>query len=233
MQTFDIVKRLSPKMTFRTKSIVDAFDLDVNHIDEHFKGEIDIDGRSWNVGLIVGGSGTGKSTIAREIFGDCIFSEFKSGDGAVIDDMPQSVSVKEIEKAFTSVGFASPPSWLKPYNVLSNGEKMRVQLAYCLLSGKSPFCFDEFTSVVNREVAKTTSVAIAKATRKANKQFIDVSCHDDIVNWLEPDWVYNTDEHRFFFAQVKSNDPRCNLTYMKWGAKIKKTCGVFFESITI
>lgn len=46
MQTFDIVKRLSPKMTFRTKSIVDAFDLDVNHIDEHFKGEIDIDGRS-------------------------------------------------------------------------------------------------------------------------------------------------------------------------------------------
>ena len=101
MQTFDIVKRLSPKMTFRTKSIVDAFDLDVNHIDEHFKGEIDIDGRSWNVGLIVGGSGTGKSTIAREIFGDCIFSEFKSGDGAVIDDMPQSVSVKEIEKAFT------------------------------------------------------------------------------------------------------------------------------------
>lgn len=78
---------------------------------------------------------------------------------------------------------------------------MRVQLAYCLLSGKQLVCFDEFTSVVNREVAKTASVAISKAVRRSNKQFIAVSCHDDIVEWLEPDWIYNTDEQRFFLRR--------------------------------
>ena len=233
MPSFDIVKHVAPKETFRTQSVIGAFDIDVNHIDEHFKGSIDIEDREWNVGLIVGGSGTGKTTIAREVFGDCIFYGFKTGNGAVIDAMPKGASIKDIERTFTSVGFASPPSWLKPYSVLSNGEKMRAQLAYCLLDGKELVCFDEFTSVVNREVAKTSSVAIAKAVRRAGKKFVAVSCHDDIVEWLQPDWIYNTDEQRFFFAQVKSRDQRCNLKYTKWGVQIKQQYGKPFASITI
>ena len=79
--------------------------------------------------------------------------------------MPKEKSVKEITKAFTSVGFASPPSWLKPYSVLSNGEKMRCDLAKSILEEKEIVVFDEFTSVVNREVAKTGSFAIQKIGR--------------------------------------------------------------------
>lgn len=233
MPSFDIIKKVAPKATFRTQSVIGAFDIDVNHINEHFMGTIDLDGKQWNVGLIVGGSGTGKTTITREVFGDCIFNGFDTGSGAVIDAMPETASIKDIERAFTNVGFASPPSWLKPYEVLSNGEKMRVQLAYCLLSGKQLVCFDEFTSVVNREVAKTASVAISKAVRRSNKQFIAVSCHDDIVEWLEPDWIYNTDEQRFFFAQEKSKDQGCKLTYTKWGEQIRLLCGKCSASITI
>ena len=233
MPSFDIIKRIAPKETFRTQSVIGAFDIDANHIDEHFKGVIDIEGKSWNVGLIVGGSGTGKSTIAREVFGDCIFDGFDTGDGAVIDAMPKEASIKDIERTFTNVGFASPPSWLKPYDVLSNGEKMRAQLAYCLLSGKKLVIFDEFTSVVNREVAKTSSVAIAKAVRRSGKQFVAVSCHDDIVDWLEPDWIYNTDEQRFFFVRGKSNVKKCRLEYLKWGKRIEHRYGKCFASITI
>ena len=76
MPSFDIIKKVAPKATFRTQSVIGAFDIDVNHINEHFMGTIDLDGRQWNVGLIVGGSGTGKTTIAREVFGDCIFNGF-------------------------------------------------------------------------------------------------------------------------------------------------------------
>ena len=47
--------------------------------------------------------------------------------------MPENIETKDIEKMFYSVGFGSVPSWLKPYNVLSNGEKMRVDLARALL----------------------------------------------------------------------------------------------------
>ncbi len=171
MPSFDIVREAKPIDTYRVASVVGAFDLDINKIKEHFKGNIEIEGKEWNVGLIVGGSGTGKSTIAQELYNENYFFQYDYKAVSVIDDMPEGVSVKEITKAFTSVGFSSPPSWLKPYSVLSNGEKMRCDLALCLLRNEPVFVFDEFTSVVNREVAKTASFAIQKAVRKNNRKF--------------------------------------------------------------
>lgn len=233
MPSFDIIKHVTPGDSYRVSSVVNAFDLDLSHIDEHFKGSIDIEGREWNVGLIVGGSGTGKSTIARELFGADLFNEFHRSGKSVIDDMPKEKTVKEIEAAFTSVGFASPPSWLKPYDVLSNGEKMRVDLCYSILSGRDLVVFDEFTSVVNREVAKTSSFAISKAVRRIGTKFVAISCHDDIIDWLSPDWIYNTDEKRFFFASMGTPGRRSGSTYTKLGTRIRQKYGKCSESITI
>ena len=210
---FNITKETKPKETFRVSSVLNAFDLSVDKVKEHFEGDIDIEGKEWNIGLIVGSSGTGKSTIAKELFPDTYIFEQTYSEGSVIDDMPKEKSVKEITKAFTSVGFASPPSWLKPYSVLSNGEKMRCDLAKSILEEKEIVVFDEFTSVVNREVAKTGSFAIQKAIRKLNKKFVAVGCHSDIIEWLQPDWIYNTDEQRFFFAQTNTSDPTSSLKY--------------------
>lgn len=55
MPSFDIIKDINPDNTFRVSSIVGAFDIDTQHIQEHFKGNIDIEDKDWNVGLIVGG----------------------------------------------------------------------------------------------------------------------------------------------------------------------------------
>ncbi|MFS8631043.1 MAG: ATP-binding cassette domain-containing protein, partial [Bacillales bacterium] len=163
MPSFDIVKKADPHITFRVSSVMNAFDLQTKNIVERFKGNINIENKKWNVGLIVGGSGTGKSTIAKTCFPNEYLYRFEYKEKSVVDDMPKDKSIKEITRAFTSVGFSSPPSWLKPYNVLSNGEKMRVDLARCILEEKEMFVFDEFTSVVDREVAKTGSYAISKA----------------------------------------------------------------------
>src|SRR5699024_3879774 len=146
------------------------------------------------IGLIVGGSGTGKSTIAKDVFPENYLRGYEYNAKSVIDDMPKDKGFKEITKIFTSVGFSSPPSWLKPYDVLSNGEKMRVDMARGILEEREMLVFDEFTSVVNREVAKTGSYAISKAVKRMGKKFVAVSCHNDIIDWLEPDWIYNTDE---------------------------------------
>jgi len=221
MPSFDIIKEIDAEDTFRVKSVVGAFDLQTQKIKEHFKGNIDIDDKNWNIGLIVGSSGSGKSTIAKECFGEC-FSDFEYKKSSVIDDMPKGKSIKDITKVFTSVGFASPPSWLKPYSVLSNGERMRCDLANAILQEKEIIAFDEFTSVVNREVAKTGSYAISKAVRKLDKKFIAVSCHYDIKDWLEPDWIYDTDKQRFFFALAKSKDLELNSKSMN-PQKIKET----------
>ena len=235
MPRFDIVKEVhvEDSPSFRVNSVINNFDLDISHIHEHFEGDINIEGESWNVGLIVGGSGTGKSTIAKQVFPEAYISGYEYSAPAVIDDMPKSKSVKEIERVFTSVGFATPPSWLKPYAVLSNGEKMRVDLARAILEDNDTVVFDEFTSVVNREVAKTASYAISKAVKKINKKFIAVSCHKDITEWLEPDWIYDTDEKHFFFVRGNSTAPNWNSKYTGLTTRIKNGFGTFSASITI
>ena len=120
---------------------------------------------------------------------------------SVVDDMPKSAKMDDITKMFYAVGFGSVPSWLKPYSVLSNGEKMRVDLARALLE-KDFVCFDEFTSVVDRQVAQTACIAINKAIKKTDKKFVAVSCHYDILDWLQPDWVFDTNKMQCFFGNA-------------------------------
>lgn len=208
MPNFDIIKEVKPKQTFRVASVIGKFDLQSEHIVEHFKGNIDIN-EDWQIGLIVGKSGTGKTTIAKQLFEDAYITNFEYKAETILDDMPKECSLENITNAFNSVGFSSPPSWLKPYNVLSNGQKMRVDLARAILDKKDFFVFDEFTSVVDRNVAKIGSFAMQKAIRKSNKKFIAVTCHHDVEEWLLPDWVFNTDTMTFHSLEgQKKNRPK-------------------------
>jgi ABC-type dipeptide/oligopeptide/nickel transport system ATPase subunit len=165
---------------------------------KRFAGTLPLEGTDWQIGAIVGRSGTGKTTIAKQLFPDNYNHGFTYSAASVLDDFPQDLTVSDITKALTSVGFASPPDWLKPYSCLSQGEKMRVDIARALLLDKKLVVFDEFTSVVDREIAKVSSLAISKAIRKSSKQFIAVTCHYDILDWLEPDWIFNTDTMQYF-----------------------------------
>jgi ABC-type lipoprotein export system ATPase subunit len=207
MPTFDIIKEVKPSKTFRVASIIGKFDLQSENIVEHFKGDIDLS-KDWKIGLIVGKSGTGKTTIAKQLFPDSYITSYKYNKETVLDDMPKECSVEQITSAFNSVGFSSPPSWLKPYSVLSNGQKMRVDLARAILEEQKFFVFDEFTSVVDRNVAQIGSFAMQKAIRKSDKQFIAVTCHFDVQEWLLPDWIFNTDTMTFqSFEGQKKNRP--------------------------
>lgn len=211
MPHFDIIRKANPQKTFRVASVMGTFDLQDNLVEEHFVGNIDLQD-DWQIGLIVGNSGTGKTTIAKELFPDSYITTFDYTHECLLDDMPSNKSIGEITKTFSSVGFASVPSWLKKYDVLSNGEKMRVDLARAILEDKDLFVFDEFTSVVDRNVAKVGSFAMQKAVRKTNKKFIAVTCHFDVEDWLLPDWVFDTNTMTFRLCEgQKKNKPRCEL----------------------
>ena len=215
MPTFDIIKETTAPKSFRVASIIGKFDLQSEKITEQFKGEIDLN-IDWKIGLIVGKSGTGKTTIAKQLFPNSYITSYEYTKETILDDMPKECSVDEITKAFNSVGFSSPPSWLKPYSVLSNGQKMRVNLARAILEENKMFVFDEFTSVVDRNVAKIGSFAIQKAIRKTDKQFIAVGCHYDVEDWLMPDWVFNTDTMTFqSFEKQKKNRPEIKFNIYK------------------
>ena len=166
----------------------------------------------WSIGLIVGPSGSGKSTIARAMFGPRVYRPREwPQDRAVVDGLGER-PIKEITRLFTAVGFSSPPSWVKPYSVLSNGEQFRCDLARALMNDEARMTndegeenssfvirtssltvvvFDEFTSVVDRNVARIVSAAVAKGIHagQIGCRFVAVTCHYDVTEWLEPDWV--------------------------------------------
>ena len=196
MPSFNIVKKSKPAESFRVASVIGKFDLNSNKIEESFVGNIELP-KKWQIGLIVGASGTGKTTIAKELFPKSYITNFKYKSESILDDMPKDKSIDEIVKTFNAVGFSSPPSWLKKYSVLSNGQKMRVDLANALLNDNELIVFDEFTSVVDRKVAQIGSYAVQKSVRRTKKQFIAVSCHFDVEDWLMPDWIFNTDTMTF------------------------------------
>lgn len=197
MPSFDIVKTWRLKPSFRVESVRGSFTLTENSFAKRFKGAIPIEDNQWQIGVIVGRSGTGKTTIAREIFKDAVIKPFSYTCDSILDDFAEGLSVSKITSALCSVGFASPPDWLKPYESLSQGEKMRVDIARALTLKSDLIVIDEFTSVVDREVAKIASYAISRAVRKTRKKFIAVTCHYDIIEWLEPDWIFCTDTMAF------------------------------------
>lgn len=143
-----------------------------------------IDG-GFSIGLIVGPSGSGKSTL---------LSDF--GQEEAIEWNPHKAvcshfdTANDAQERLAAVGFNSIPSWLRPYYVLSNGEKFRADLARKLKTGA---VVDEFTSVIDRNVAKAASVAIRRyVDEKGLKNIVFASCHYDIIPWLQPDWVFDT-----------------------------------------
>lgn len=201
MPSIDILRASAVERTARVMQVEGMFDLPpVDRSERRWRVDINLPAK-WNVGLIVGPSGSGKSTVARELFGANLVQGYEwPPDRSLLDGFPPDCGIKDITGLLSSVGFSSPPSWVRPFAALSNGEQFRVTLARAMAEAKGIFVVDEFTSVVDRTVAKVGSVAVAKAVRQRDLRFVAVACHYDIVEWLEPDWVYQPHTAQFDLA---------------------------------
>lgn len=139
--------------------------------------------QDFRIGVIVGPSGSGKTTLLRS-FGHPKQLEW-SPDKAVVSHF----GIDAAER-LSGAGLNSIPSWLKPYHVLSTGEKFRADLARLVGDGA---VVDEFTSTVDRDTAKSCSRAFSRLVRTMGlSRVVLASCHYDILPWLEPDWVFDT-----------------------------------------
>lgn len=203
MRTVDLVVETQLERTPRVKQLSSMFDVPAQEKLAHaWKGEIPIDEREWNVGLIVGPSGAGKSSVSRQLFGEEKRFEWKAK--SIIDDFDKKYTIAEIAEICSSVGFNSIPSWMKPFSVLSTGEKFRVDLARRLLEAEGDLVLvDEFTSVIDRQVAQIGSHAVQKHIRKSGKKFVAVTCHYDVVEWLQPDWMLEPATMSFQWRSVQ------------------------------
>lgn len=153
------------------------------------------------LGLIVGPSGSGKSSLLKEHFGGPSTPAWDTTK-AIVSQV--GTSPEDAVSRLSAVGLNSVPSWCKPRHVLSNGEGFRADLAQVLKDGA---VVDEFTSVVDRNVAKAASVGLRRfVDRYQLKGVVVASCHYDIIEWMQPDWVF--DVSTGVFAPRGSLQPR-------------------------
>ncbi len=178
-----------------------AFDCQSNGTTQFYPWALPAVPQHFKIGVIVGSSGSGKSTLLHK-FGiedepvwldeTSILSHFQNPEEAI--------------NRMGAVGLNSIPSWYKPYDVLSNGEKFRADLSRKL---KSHAVIDEFTSVVDRNVAKAASSSLSRYIKGNDiHNVVLATCHRDILDWLEPDWVIDTDSgefHEGFFLPVQKS----------------------------
>lgn len=225
----EITRSVAVVRSPRVKQLEGMFDVPpAKRSEQAWTVDLPLEGRPWEIGLIVGPSGCGKSTIARELFGNDLVAGFDwPEDRSIVDAFPVELGMSEITGALSSVGFSSPPSWLRPYRCLSNGEQFRVTLARGLAERRQRLVIDEFTSVVDRTVAQIGSAAISKTIRRNNvklregggagksQQFVAVSCHFDIVPWLDPDWIYEPATGRFDWRSESRSRPPIRLTIVR------------------
>jgi ABC-type ATPase involved in cell division len=193
----DITVESAASNSIRARQVSSMFDAPISETCKlNWTFDFPYEDQPWNVGLIVGPSGSGKSTILRHVFGE--EQRFDWAAPSVIDTFDKTLKIDAVASACQAVGFNTIPAWMRPYHVLSNGEKFRVELARRLLETKADtIVVDEFTSVVDRQVAQIGSHAVQKHVRRNGQQFVAASCHYDIIDWLQPDWVLDVASRQF------------------------------------
>jgi ABC-type Mn2+/Zn2+ transport system ATPase subunit/GNAT superfamily N-acetyltransferase len=189
VQTYNLVLKSDVSSSFRCQKAANSLDIDTNKKSVH---EINITAdlnSPFNIGLVVGSSGSGKTTLMKSIYGDDCFDQILDNSKPIIDQFDESMSYEDCVHALMGVGLTSVPCWIRPVYTLSNGQRARAECALQMTSKKEFVLIDEWTSVVDRNSAKVMSHCIQKYARKSGKRIILCSCHYDIIDWINPDFV--------------------------------------------
>lgn len=170
MKTISVAKECKNYNSYRAARVKSLFNAEYGH---KFSISVDtnIDELDWQIGVVVGASGSGKTSIGQTFFDGKIY-DLKKGwndDKPIVDDICPEGDFNAVTSALSAVGLGSVPSWLRPFRILSNGEQFRAGLARLLLSDCDEVILDEFTSVVDRQIARIGASAFQKAWRRKKR----------------------------------------------------------------
>lgn len=200
-----IDKRVPDFKSYAAERTRGLYNVDVED-GQRFRLEVDVpvDTDDWQIGVVVGPSGSGKTSILQAL-GEEGWREWRGGrwpkDKPIIELLTEMRDdYAKATASLAAVGLGSVPSWLRPRSVLSMGEGFRADMARLLLDNSNYVMLDEFTSVLDRQVAKVGAGAFAKAWRKQERKIIFFTCHYDILDWVQPDWWIDTAEGLDEFA---------------------------------
>lgn len=192
----------------RVRSLFNATDDQATRFTLDADLPIDHDG-DWKVGLVVGPSGSGKTSIGRAIFGENLIYEPEwPAEESIVEAIHADGDFNTVTGALAQAGLGDVPAWLRPYGVLSMGQRFRADLARVLAERPDRVVLDEFTSVVDRQIARVGAAAFQKAWRRGTGKAVLLSCHYDVIDWIQPDWIFDTATGRFETKESVQSRPR-------------------------
>ena len=201
MTTIEIHHRVSDFNSYRAARVKSLFNAENGcNFDLSIPG-VDLSG-AWSIGAVVGPSGSGKTSIGRQIFSTDRVVDLSAGwhdDRPIVDDIAPGGDFNTVTGMLAAVGLGDVPAWLRPFRVLSNGEQFRAGLARLICDQPAEAVVDEFTSVVDRQIARVGAHAFQKAWRRENPagRVVVLTPHYDVLDWLQPDWVIDTGKKTF------------------------------------
>ena len=178
------------EVTARVAEIAEAFGIGVDDAIEHVILEDYDFNEDFSVCYITGVSGTGKSSLLRELqkqynYDSFSIEEIMDRDDALIDLI--GADTKEAIGLLSICGLAEAKLFTKRPRELSDGQKYRFQLAWLLDQKRDMIMIDEFTSFLDRTTASVVAFNMQKICRRNGIKLIVATAHNDIEEFLKPD----------------------------------------------
>lgn len=158
---------------------------------------LEIDVSPGRIVLLTGASGSGKSSVLRAIAEEAgrrawVSSARFPGDRSVVDCVAPRAPMATALEILTACGLGEPRLWVRQFQDLSDGERVRAALARTIgsvirMQDAPVVLCDEFTSILHRRIAKSLAFNVRKLVTRHGLRLVVATTRDDIVADLQPD----------------------------------------------
>ena len=168
--------------------VADLFGLDGSEGEHVVAENLVLDVCPTDVVLFVGPSGSGKSSLMREVakrLGAVDAGALELPAVPLVEALPGTVD--ERLALLAACGLSEARLLLRTPAELSDGQRYRFRMAYALATATGPIVLDEFTAALDRTLAKVVAFNLRKLATRAGRGVLCAAAHDDIAEDLNPD----------------------------------------------
>lgn len=213
MSTYHIDKRFQSHVerSDRVLEIAEAFGLGLDDKEFVVFDNLPLEVRQGDVVYVTGQSGSGKSTVLRELVTQmgteglrvADIDKVEMLDKPLIDQIGSNTG--EALNLLSIAGLNDAYLFVRKPAELSDGQRYRFRLAKIIESGANVWVADEFLAVLDRVTAKVIAFNLQKIARKVGATLIVATTHTDMVDDLAPD-LFIEKRYREKIHIVKAED---------------------------
>ena len=176
------------KRSLATGEVADLFGLPEREPPHAVAENVTLDLRPGDVALFTGPSGSGKSSLLREVAKQVDAADafaLELPERPLIDTQPGPVADRLALLA--GCGLSEARLLLRTPAELSEGQRYRFRLAFALSRGTKWIVADEFTATLDRPLARVVAFNLRKLANRAGVGILAATTHDDVADDLNPD----------------------------------------------